>query len=129
MRYHYADGIHPVECPAQHGRRCRICELTDPAHPDHNPAYLALYTDEPTGGASQFAGPGLLHKAGSFGKAIITHTLAGRPKVNDATHEARLRICRACMFFTPEPMTCLKCGCALEIKTRWADQACPIGKW
>jgi hypothetical protein len=50
MRYHYADGIHPVECPAQHGRRCRICELTDPAHPDHNPAYLALYTDEPTGG-------------------------------------------------------------------------------
>jgi hypothetical protein len=59
MRYHYADGIHPVECPGSHGRRCRICELTDPTHPDHDPAYLALYTDGPTGPAEVPSAHGL----------------------------------------------------------------------
>jgi hypothetical protein len=38
-----ADGSGAVECPRDSGRRCRLCELLDPGHPDHIPAFLALY--------------------------------------------------------------------------------------
>jgi hypothetical protein len=110
-------------CLAETTGHRRYCELIDPDSPSYEPGYLAIVAATPT------TGPSLLRKAANFGKAIVTHAVAGLPQVDDTTYEARLAICRACMFFTPEPMTCLKCGCDLNIKIRWADQHCPIGKW
>ncbi len=76
-------------------------------------------------------GPGLLQKAVNFGNALVGHVAAGLPTVDDATAEARLVTCRGCDWFDTAHVSCRHqgCGCVLEIKTRWADQKCPIGKW
>lgn len=74
-------------------------------------------------------GPGFLTKAANFGKAIITHAVAGFPEVDDDTLEGRLTICRDCEFCDTENMICHKCGCGLSVKAKWETQTCPIGKW
>lgn len=38
-----ADGSGAIECPRDSGRRCRLCELLDPGHPDHIPEFRTLY--------------------------------------------------------------------------------------
>jgi hypothetical protein len=75
------------------------------------------------------AGPGLLTRAANFGKAIVSHVAAGRPAADAATVEARWATCRACPMFDAAGVVCRACGCHLEIKIRWAEQCCPIGKW
>lgn len=76
--------------------------------------------------------PSLLDKAVNLAVALFEHVAAGMPLVDAETAEARLAICRTCLeFFDAERVVCThkKCGCQMEVKITWAEQACPIGKW
>ena len=42
--------------------------------------------------------------------------------------QERWEACNGCEFLT-EKYKCLKCGCAMRLKTRIAGMKCPIGKW
>lgn len=72
--------------------------------------------------------PSLLQKAQNFTTSIINHISNGMIKVSDSIKEERMNICKSCPFFNPNN-TCNKCGCFLEVKTGWASEKCPEGKW
>lgn len=76
-------------------------------------------------------GPGLVRKAGNFGKAVVKHVADGGGKVSDDVYFARLVICAHCDALDPEKVACthLKCGCRLLIKARWRTSRCPLQKW
>ena len=80
-------------------------------------------TEQTTSGLSFF------HKAANFGKAIVTHAVAGFPETDEETVRFRFESCRSCEHFDEGKTSCRKCGCHLEIKIRWREQKCPIGKW
>lgn len=76
--------------------------------------------------------PSFLQKATNFTKSVINHVSQGMRVVSSSVKEERMSICRACPFFNqtdPKNPTCNKCGCYLEIKTGWASEKCPEGKW
>lgn len=41
--------------------------------------------------------------------------------------EARLEICKTCAY--NKLGVCKKCGCILQLKTKWKYSHCPIHKW
>jgi hypothetical protein len=57
--------------------------------------------------------------------AVLGHQIVSSKEEIDR----RLSICRACEFFQPSGMRCLKCGCFLNLKTRLETEHCPIAKW
>lgn len=83
--------------------------------------------------------PSLIRKAANFTKAAVKHVAAGSPQATDEQVAQRFAICKACPMFKATgdgQGECSKCGCGLKAvgvaglsKLRWADQACPIGKW
>lgn len=85
-------------------------------------------TDSPEPGEAPPALPSLARQAVNFGKALMTHVLAGRPTLDDNATEARLAICRACPMYRPDGR-CSACGCVVSIKARWAGEECPEGRW
>ena len=66
-------------------------------------------------------------------------------KASPELREARLNICKSCPHLVKSTMSCGKvmrggtvehngekkelCGCIVTDKTRYADDACPLGKW
>lgn len=72
--------------------------------------------------------PSLAQKAQNFAVSAINHISNGMIKVSDLVKEERMAICRTCSFFNPNN-TCNKCGCFLDVKTGWASEKCPEGKW
>lgn len=73
--------------------------------------------------------PSIFRKVANFGRAIVTHAVAGFPDCGDKEAARRLSICRACEKFDIEKTACRVCGCNLDIKARWTEQKCPFGKW
>jgi hypothetical protein len=92
--------------------------------------------------------PSLPRRARNLTRAYRAHKKAGKPRASDEDVAARWAICQACVgpggYFKPtgEGMgkcTHKECGCNLRAvgsesvrtpnKLRWADQACPIGRW
>jgi hypothetical protein len=43
--------------------------------------------------------------------------------------DERFKICQTCPFLIKATKQCKKCGCLMELKTKLAHAACPIGKW
>lgn len=41
----------------------------------------------------------------------------------------RMQVCRECDKFLPDSGQCSLCQCYMELKTKMANVACPIGKW
>jgi hypothetical protein len=118
-------------CPVAPGKPCvKLCDWAASGDEVKRRHIVAVSDPE-----SQFASvavttsPGLFARAVGFGKAIVTHTVAGFPEADEATYERRLSTCRACPHLDAEGFLCKVCGCRLEIKLKWRDQACPIGKW
>jgi len=57
-----------------------------------------------------------------FGKNIVI--------VPEETLEQRRSLCNQCEFKKDsKPAKCRKCGCAINIKTLFTWQKCPIDKW
>lgn len=76
--------------------------------------------------------PSIIEKASNFTNSVIKYVSNGMVNVSDSIKQERMEICRACPFFNetnPKNPTCNKCGCFLEVKTGWASEKCPEGKW
>ncbi len=81
---------------------------------------------------TEISQPSLIQKAINFTSSVVNHVVSGMENVSTAVKEERMSICRTCPFFNsanPKNPTCNKCGCFLEIKTGWASEKCPEGKW
>jgi len=59
-------------------------------------------------------------------KAIVASQFL---RVDDATAEARLAICKQCPSFTEQNTKCAECGCYMVIKSTFAVMHCPLKKW
>ncbi len=75
--------------------------------------------------------PSMMQKASNFAKASAKYAASGFKKVSAEVKEGRMAICKGCQFMVGEEddPTCNKCGCPLNVKTGWATESCPIGKW
>ena len=43
--------------------------------------------------------------------------------------EKRLRICNLCSYYFKKTKTYLKCGCFVDIKSKFLNQRCVLNKW
>ena len=75
--------------------------------------------------------PSMMQKASNFARASAKYAASGFKKVSAEVKEGRMAICKGCQFMVGEEddPTCNKCGCPLNVKTEWATESCPIGKW
>jgi len=73
--------------------------------------------------------PPLHEQALSLGKAVVKQTLAGNPTRTGEELERVKKICNECEFFNSEQVRCIKCGCYMNVKQRWATSHCKLGKW
>jgi len=73
--------------------------------------------------------PSTIDKAKSLVEAVSKFAMSGFETVDSETKNSRLEICNSCDRMNKENRTCLECGCFLDIKTGWATEKCPIGKW
>ena len=77
--------------------------------------------------------PSPLKMAQNLGGSVVRniHSVAqGNPlKVEPATAQARLNICKGCSFFDKAQERCIKCGCAMAVKTYLKAEKCPVGNW
>lgn len=97
---------------------CRACWLFE-----NDERYKKLWGEKPV------SGPPLLRRAVNFLSATIQHAMAGLPIVSDAQAEERLSICRSNECGQYRDDSCMKCGCNLPLKAKWAEQKCPEGRW
>jgi hypothetical protein len=81
----------------------------------------------PGGQETSMQAPGLWRQAKNFADAVVRHALDGFTAVSDEKFRERLAICEGCEFF--KDRKCLKCGCLMDVKARWASEKCPIDKW
>lgn len=70
-----------------------------------------------------------LQKIRNASRSIANYAKGGFANVSNNVQEERMLICQSCEFFDKTKEICLKCGCYLSIKTRWASESCPEGKW
>ncbi|MCC6492641.1 MAG: hypothetical protein IT424_06445 [Pirellulales bacterium] len=138
------DGYYRYQCQACGWEvpSCRLANLRNECfcrQPQQDyEAILRTIVRHPPGVAP---GPSLVRKAANFTRAAVRHQRAGRPEASDETVSQRFAVCQACALYQPQSEvqgTCThqSCGCALKAvglagrnKLRWADQACPIGRW
>ena len=75
--------------------------------------------------------PNFIKKAENFTRASIKHVASGFEHVSENVKQHRMRMCAGCDFLLPpqDNPSCSQCGCFLSIKTSWASESCPIGKW
>jgi hypothetical protein len=76
--------------------------------------------------------PNIIQKAINFTASVVKHVANGMESASSAVKQERMTICKSCPFFNntdPKNPTCNKCWCFLEIKTSWASEKCPEGKW
>ena len=71
----------------------------------------------------------ILEKASSFASATVKHARDGFKNVSDETKQNRTNICKKCKHYDESSDTCRQCGCYLSVKTSWASESCPVGKW
>ena len=70
-----------------------------------------------------------LDKAKSFTNSVYKFTKSGFHRVSQEQKQERLNICESCDKMNKDNKTCNECGCYLDIKTGWATESCPLGKW
>jgi len=62
-------------------------------------------------------------------KQIAGKIMTNGVKVSSALAQRRLAVCRSCSHLLKTTGNCKKCGCFVDVKTKYADQNCPVGKW
>jgi len=76
--------------------------------------------------------PSLGKMAGSLARESVKYIKAGRPKRTEAEQTACRLICVQCEHYQEKSKLgprCSKCGCCVNLKTRWATAHCPEGLW
>lgn len=75
------------------------------------------------------ANPTPLKKIINFSSSLTRHAKNGFAGAEESIKEQRMKICMDCEHFNKSGSTCNQCGCFLGLKTSWASESCPIGKW
>jgi len=81
---------------------------------------------------AQFSTPSLVAQVQSATSAVVVEcgaALSGEAAIDDATRATRLAVCEACANFIAADRRCQKCGCWMEIKTKFRTATCPDAKW
>ena len=73
--------------------------------------------------------PGLFTQAKNLAVATMNYMATGGAKVTAEVKSERLAICGSCHECRPSDGRCSACGCYVAIKSQWAGEACPLGKW
>ncbi len=76
--------------------------------------------------------PSIFDQAKNLLTSTVKHVVGGLPQTSDPTQLRRLEICRSCDRYNqndPDNPRCNECGCFLKVKTSWAGESCPLGKW
>ena len=82
--------------------------------------------------------PSKLNMAKSFVKGAAKHVKSRMKKRSNIEQAKCIAICAGdgqnpkCEWYVPKTKVgprCQKCGCCMNIKTRWATAHCPINKW
>ena len=73
--------------------------------------------------------PSTMEMAKNFVKSAAKHVQSGMKNVTEEKQAERLKICSECPFIVENGSRCGKCGCFLQVKTKWESSTCPIGKW
>lgn len=107
----------PRPCECDRTESCRLCWLY---HNDDR--YRRLWS----GRRQRWNWP---RRALSFLRSFARHALAGFPTVNPIVKARRMALCMACEKFNSEKQSCRACGCKLKLKTSWALETCPLGRW
>ncbi len=71
--------------------------------------------------------PGLLGRAARFTAATARWLGAGAPLRSQQGRLAALETCAACE--KNQDGWCSECGCWIKLKTAYATESCPLGKW
>lgn len=71
--------------------------------------------------------PSAMSMGWNFVKAVGAYVKSGLKDTDEEQYAERLRICDTCEWRTGG--RCMKCGCFIDAKARWASSDCPIGKW
>jgi hypothetical protein len=138
-------------CVAELFGQTSLCDKVNPDHPFYKEAYTVIIADKscgtnnykPTGKkkhkeptekvAATIKAPGFLEKAVNFTGAAVKHLKGGMKNVSAETQLKRISICEGCEFFDSDPAkrNCLKCGCKMDVKSKWASSRCPLDepKW
>ncbi len=73
--------------------------------------------------------PSTMEMAKNLAVSTAKHVANGMQNITPEKQKERLDICSTCPFLVEDGSRCAKCGCFLEVKTKWASSSCPIGKW
>ena len=71
----------------------------------------------------------MFEKVKSFNDSVQKFISNDLPEVTDSEFFDRMNICKDCEFYNKLQSKCIKCGCFLFVKARWATEKCPIDKW
>ena len=122
----------PGPCRAQATRHRRYCDLANPEHPDHKPAYRRMLAGEPEPPREPIPPPpplpSIARQAVNLATAVAAHVATGAKAATNAERERRLAICRGCELLRDDGR-CAACGCATAVKAAWDEQRCPLGRW
>lgn len=81
----------------------------------------------------KIAYPSRLTMGANFAKESVRYLTAGRPNRTEKEQALCRAICeRPCDYYVAGSKLgprCSKCGCCINLKTRWATAHCPLGKW
>lgn len=73
--------------------------------------------------------PSLLQKIKNLAKSAGEAAATGLDVRGEEETERVLSICAVCPLFVVENMACGSCGCNMQIKTKFKNFRCPLGKW
>jgi hypothetical protein len=62
-------------------------------------------------------------------KKVASKIMTNGVKVSAPLAQHRFRLCKSCPHLLKTTGNCKKCGCFADVKTKYADQRCPVGKW
>lgn len=105
----------------------------DPVRRQHAERRIAIGFD----GAPEPSLPSLATQAVNLARATARHVAGGLAQTDPETLRARLETCRGCAHLVgrDRPQNQWRCGgnggcgCYVQIKAEWAEQACPRGYW
>lgn len=86
-------------------------------------------TEKPEKPVKQIKEPSLLTKVGNVSMAITRHVKNRFRNISENKQKKRLEICQKCEYYNESNISCRSCGCYLLVKTSWASEFCPEGKW
>ena len=73
--------------------------------------------------------PSLIEQAKNIATSLAKHVLNGFQHSSRDEFLQRIEACNQCDSFDPETRRCSECGCFVLVKTKWASEECPLGKW